>query len=229
MKKLLTIIAFIPGFVYAQSSEFGLHVGFSSNSSPDGNMVYKGNVATYNYNASAAAYYNFYKVVQLGVEVRSVELSSKSDDTVYLSPWKLPIGKDDKKIVYAKAAVSTCALFNLRYAWKGNNIYLGGAGGYGFARNNSHKMQSGENYKAPDGGRGFCYGFQAGATIGINNNWAFNLEGQYRAYNFDYVDAEAPAIRPVEVLNYKITNYGFTVGLRYRIVSARSQEDGKKQ
>lgn len=229
MKKLLTLIAFIPGFVFAQSSEFGLHAGISSNSNPNGNMTYKGNTATYNYNVSASALYNFYSVVQIGVEVRALELSRKSDDSVYLSPWKLPIGKDDKKIVYSKAAVSTCALFNLRYAWANNNIYLGGAGGYAFARNNSKKLNSGENYKAPDGGRGFCYGFQAGITAGINKNWSINLEGMYRGYSFDYVDAEAPVIRPVEVLDYKISNYGFTFGLRYRIVSARSEEDGKKQ
>lgn len=221
MNKLFFTIAMVIASLAssAQILELGFHGGISTNGNPTDNMVYKGDIYTLNYAGAVNLMVNFNEYFQLGLEARVMELSRKSD-SVYLSPYKLPIGGDGKKFVYAKFMTSGMLLANGKYPLsKQAKIYGGLAIGYGFGRHNSDKIYANENYRTPDGGYGIAYGAQLGYTHDVGERVALNIEAAYRYFKLDYGGPSAPVIRPEEPLVYSIAAYNFTVGLKFRLGS----------
>lgn len=221
MNKLLLTIALV-AVCYtsnAQAIELGFNGGVSTNGNPTDNMVYRGDIYTYNYAGMVDLMINFNQYFQLGLEARVSELSRKSD-SVYLSPYKLPIGGDDKKFVYAKFMTSAMLKANGQYHF-GNKgkVYGGVAIGYGVGRHNSDKVYPGESYRTPDGGKGIAYGAQLGYDMNLSERIVFSIEAAMRSYSLDYGGPYAPVIRPFEPLKYSITAYNLTVGVGFKLGS----------
>lgn len=221
MNKLLLTISLVAVCYasHAQAIELGLNGGVSTNGNPTDNMVYKGDVYTYNYVGMVDLMVNFNDYFQLGIEARVSELSRKSD-SVYLSPYKLPIGGDDKKFVYAKFMTSAMLKANGQYPFgdKGK-IYGGVAIGYGVGSHNSSKIYPSENYRTPNGGKGVAYGAQLGYDMNISDRVTFSIEAAMRSYTLDYGGPYAPVIRPFEPLKYSIIAYNLTAGIGFKLGS----------
>lgn len=220
-KLLLTTVLVTVCYVssYAQALELGFNGGVSINSNPTDNMVYKGETYTYNYVGMIDLMVNFNEYFQLGIEARVSELSRKSD-SVYLSPYKLPIGGDDKKFVYAKFMTSAMLKANGQYPFGDRGkLYAGVAIGYGAGRHNSDKLYPSESYRTPDGGKGIAYGAQLGYDMSLSDRVIFSIEAAMRSYALDYGGPYAPVIRPVEPLKYSITAYNLTIGIGFKLGS----------
>ncbi len=223
MKKglLLALSLYCSATVFAQTSEFGIGGGFSTNSSPTDNMEYKGDQMLMNYSGTLKVLFTGRTGWQYGFDGHILELASKSskkyggfyNDELYIPS----VGGDGKKLVYAKYATSFCAVLNrLMPVGPDASFYIGAAVGYGFARNNSKRYLPNESYKAPDGGEGMVYGLQLGYRKNISEGVVFNIEGAMRAFNLGY-DAEAPQRPYHEVLRYSVVSFPVTVGLRFLI------------
>lgn len=218
---LCLLLSFLTYTATAQRGAFELAIGggLSTNSNPGENMVYKGNRITWtNYSALLNGQYNFHRSMSVGIEVRSLELSRKSDGVYPVSYLKQSIGGDDRKFVYAKYMLSAAAIFNGRYNTYRGYFYGGGAAGYAASRHDSKSLNAQtESYRAPNGGDGFVLGVQGGYTHGITSVIGLNIEAALRNYTL-YYDALAPETRPYEDLHYNITAYTVTIGLKIRIV-----------
>ncbi len=219
MKKLLLFFVLIGIRSQAQEFEGGIGGGFSVNTQPTDNMVYKGDQSLMNYSANLRLLYTTKNNWQLGVEGQMHELSSKSSKKYggfYNGTLKIDsVGGDDKKLVYAKYLVNVCGVVNKRFDFGGSYAYVGIAVGFAAARNNSHKYESNESYKAPDGGRGIAYGAQLGYAANITSQIGIYLEGSFRAYTLDYRNADAPQVPGGPKLKYNIMAFPCTFGLRY--------------
>lgn len=189
--------------------------GVSVNSNPGSNMYYKGDKITFNYSALLSGMFNFHRSMSAGIELRALQLT-RSHDGVYTTYMGNIIGAG-KKFVYAKAALSACAVFNGKYNTYKGYVYGGGAAGYGFSNHDSRSLKSNESYRTPAGGSGLVLGVQAGYTAGLSSVLGLNIEGALRNYTLAY-DAGAPEIRPYTNLKYNITAYTLTVGLKVRIM-----------
>lgn len=213
-------VSLLANNAYAQRGavEIGAGAGLSINGNPGSNMVYKGNRMTIlNYSGVFNTSFNVHRSISAGIEVRSLELSRKSD-VVYPTYLKTTIGGDDRKFVYSKGAISACAIVNGKYNTTMGYFYGGAAVGYGISRHNSQRINTNkESYRAPDGGSGRVLGIQAGYTHGINSLIGLNVEWALRNYTLKY-DAGAPEVRPYENLRYNITANTLTVGIRFRIM-----------
>ena len=231
MFRIVFVAALMSGLfttgVYAQKGaiEVGLGGGVSINSNPGSNMMYKGNRMTLNYSSGLNVIYNFHRSVALGFDVRMMELSRISDQA-YPTHLKTTVGGDDKRFVYSKSLISACALVNGRYTTPRGYVYGGGALGYGLSRHDSKNLNAKtETYRAPDGGQGIVWGLQAGYTHGVNSVLGLYAEAALRNYTLSY-DAIAPEVRPYVLLNYNITAYTLTVGVKARIMPKyRAQND----
>lgn len=216
---VISIIA-LPAMSYAQRGAIEIAVGggLSMNSNPGSNMAYKGNRTVWtNYSGMVNTIYNFHRSMAVGIEVRGMELSRKSD-AVYPTYLRTTIGGDDRKFVYSKALLSAGAIFNGRYSTYTGYFYGGGAVGYAASRHDSKNLQADkESYRAPNGGNGLMLGVQAGYTHGLTSVIGFNVEGALRNYSLSY-DATAPEVRPYTNLKYNITAYTVTVGFKFRIM-----------
>lgn len=186
-------------------------------------MVYKGDKLTYNYAASFKVLINLGEVWQIGADIASSELSRKST-IVYHGIYGNSIGNDNKKLVYAKFATSVTAVINAKANVYNGYLYGGLAAGYSIMRNNSKRLFANESYKAADGGMGPVLGGHLGYTHGLSPTLGFNLQADVRHYRLTY-DAEAPLVEPAENIKYNISSLSLTIGLRYRIVSWRVQND----
>lgn len=213
-----TILLTVNAFAQRGAVEIGLGAGLSFNSNPGANMTYKGNrITLLNYSGVFNTTFNFHRSIAGGIEVRSLELSRKSD-AVYPTYLKTTIGGDNRKFVYSKGAIAVCAILNGKYNTRMGYWYGGGAFGYGISRHNSQRINTNtESYRAPDGGSGRVLGVQIGYTHGINSLIGLNVEGALRNYTLKY-DAIAPEVRPYENLKYNITAYTVTVGIKFRIM-----------
>lgn len=213
--------------LYAQRGaiEIGIGAGVSSNSDASGNMAYKGNVPTLNYSTLFNVLYNVHPNVSVGIEGRMSELSRKSD-SVYNTYLNATIGGDGRKFVYSKNMMSVCAIGNGKYPIKRGYLYGGLAFGYGFSIHSSANMKTGnESYRAPDGGSGLVYGLQAGYTYGLNQIIGLNVEAALRRYTLSY-SSTAPEVLPPANLEYNISAYTLTVGLKFRIIpKGKTQND----
>ncbi|HEY9177862.1 MAG TPA: hypothetical protein VIN07_09240 [Flavipsychrobacter sp.] len=189
--------------------------GISVNSNPGSNMSYKGDQLTLNYSALLSGMFNIHRSMSAGIELRALQLS-RSHDGVYTTYLGTTIG-GGKRFVYSKAALSACAIFNGKYNTYRGYIYGGGAAGYAVSNHDSRKLNTNESYRAPAGGSGLVLGVQAGYTHGLNAVLGLNIEGALRNYSLGY-DAGAPEVRPYTNLQYNITAYTLTVGLKIRIM-----------
>lgn len=211
--------------LYAQRGaiEIGLGAGGAVNGNPRDNMYYKGDKMAINYAALFNTTYNFHRNVAVGFEVRAAELARKAPNA-YTTYMHTVIGGDNKRFVYSKSALSACLVANGKYVTPMGYIYGGGAMGYGISRHDSKVLSGNEGYRAPDGGRGIVYGFQAGYTHGLNAVLGVNAEAAVRIYNMNY-DAGAPEIRPYTNLNYNIASYSICIALKARILPKYSAQN----
>jgi hypothetical protein len=225
MKKLIAaIILSFPLSLYAQNVEIMLGGGASLNSSPTTNMAYSGEKICFtNYAAQLGFLYNFAEDWQAGLQGTVLQLSRISDK-VYAGPDGTPIGGSGKHYVYSNEDATVYAIIN-RKMNIGNGYFYGGlAAGYGIARNNSKSLPDNVAYEAPDGGKGYAAGAQIGYVIGINSRLGIYAEGAFRYMDLKY-DAEAPNVHPHTDLHYQIMAFPLTVGLRYRFINSRTQND----
>jgi hypothetical protein len=222
MKKALILALFLYcGNSFAQSTELGIGVGFSTNTSPAGNMEYKGDQMLLNYATTLKFLYTSKTNWQFGLDGHLLEISSKSSkkyDGFYNDGLYIPsVGGDDKKLVYSKYATSVCAVVNKKFLFANStSMYAGVAVGYAMARNNSKKYLPNESYKGPDGGEGMVYGLQLGYLKAISQNVLFNIDIAMRYYNLDF-DAEAPQRPYNETLSYSVVSFPVTIGIRYML------------
>ena len=220
-KALLLALLLYCNNLYAQTTEFGLGVGFSTNTSPSSNMEYSGDQMLLNYATTLKFLYTSKTNWQFGLDGHLVEISSKSSKKYggfHNNGLYIPsVGGDDKKLVYAKYAMSMCAVANKKFITQNNTaMYVGLAMGYSSARNNSKKYMPNESYKAPDGGEGMVYGLQVGYLKSISESVFFNIDVAMRYYNFLYA-AQAPQRPYYELLNYSVVSFPVTVGIRYML------------
>ena len=196
--------------------------GVSINSNPGSNMYYKGDGLSFNYSALFSGVYNVHRSMSAGLEFRVAELSRKHDG-IYNTYTGAVIG-GGKKFVYAKAAMSVCAIFNGKLNTYRGYVYGGAAGGYGFSNHNSAKLGNNEAYRTPAGGSGPVLGVQIGYTHGLTSILGLNVEGALRNYTLNY-DAGAPEVIPYTDLRYNITAYTVTLGLKVRIMPKYKPEN----
>lgn len=223
MKKvfLLTILSGALMTANAQSLEIGVGGGFSTNTAPSDNMVYKSDQSLINYALNLKVIHTTYSNWQIGFDAHVLELSGKTTKRFegMPNPYLGYVGGDNKKLVYAKYAVSGCLVGNKAFMFNNNRsyIYLGVAAGYASARNESHNYKPNEGYKAADGGRGPVIGGQVGYVASLSERVGLNLDVAVRNYHFSY-DAGAPQVfNPPTDIKYSITAFPITVGIRYFI------------
>ncbi len=220
MKKVLSVILLVSSALVSQAQgwEFGIHGGISSNGNPSDNMPYKGNTSTLNYDGHLTLVYHLSKYFQVGLEGRIVELSRISD-SVYTSPYNIPIGDDGKKMVYAKHMLSGAVIANGQISLGSGYVYGGAALGYGVSLHRTRKLNESENYRTPNGGRGIMYGGQLGYVLPLSKYVGLNIEGAVRYYTLYYKDNEVPNLKPETNLDFNVMSYSGTLGLRFRLPS----------
>jgi hypothetical protein len=198
----------------AQSFELGIGGGFSTNTSPSGNMKYQTDQSVINYAGTIKLLYTSASNFQIGLDGSLVELSGKSSKKYkhYVLPDS--IGGDGKKLVYAKYAPAICLVGNKLLVINKSSIYIGLAFGYGFARNQTDITKANESYKGADGGHGIVLGGQIGYVGRISDKLGLNIEVAVRSYNLKF-DAPAPYVTPKEDLHYGIVSIPITFGIRY--------------
>lgn len=162
---------------------------------------------------------------QYGLDVQMMELSGTSSVSYegMNNPYIDSVGGNTKKIVYAKNAVSINLVGNRALPFSGNKnyFYIGGAFGYGVARNNPREYATNEAYNAPDWGHGLSYGGQVGLVLRLSDQISLNMEAAMRFFNFEYDHnfeyyASLPQLEPpTENLNYSIMAVPVTFGIRY--------------
>lgn len=229
MKRALLIFALGIGGITAaraQSLELGLGGGVNINMPPSGgNMIYIIDQSTPNYAASLKFIRTSVGNWQYGLDIQMMELSGTSSTSYegMNDPYVDSVGGNTKKIVYAKNAVAINLVGNraLPFSSNKNYFYIGGAIGYGVARNNPREYASNEAYNAPDWGHGLNYGGQVGLVLRMSDNISLNLEAALRFFNFEYDHnfeyyASLPqADPPTENLNYSMMTVPITLGIRY--------------
>ncbi|MCB0698246.1 MAG: hypothetical protein H6551_06320 [Chitinophagales bacterium] len=229
MQRLLAtvVLGLMTTTMYAQrgATEIGIGAGVNMNGNPGANMAYTGNKGTVNYSVLLNGLYNVHPNVMVGIEIRMLELSRKSD-SVYNTYLKTQIGGDGRKFVYAKRLIEACVVGNAKAALYRGYVYGGVAVGYAIINHDSRTLSAvKESYRGPDGGKGMAYGVQVGGTYGVNSFMGINAELALRRFNLNY-DAGAPEVRPYTNLHYGITSYSFTVGVKFRILPAyQAQND----
>ncbi|MCB0700222.1 MAG: outer membrane beta-barrel protein [Chitinophagaceae bacterium] len=222
MKRLVVLsLMFVAFQANAQKVQLGLGAGASFNGQPTDNLVYKGDQSLLNYAVRTNFVYTTKTNIRFGIVGHMHELSSKSDSTYKGFPNRHlridSVGGDGKKLVYSKNTVAACLTLGYNFnLGTSTSIYIDGAIGWGFARNNSLYYQENEGYKAADGGDGMCYGGQLGIDQGLGKHVSFFIDAAFRYYTFDY-DAGAPTIRPAEKLHYSIWAMPITIGLNFTL------------
>jgi hypothetical protein len=222
MKSILSFLCLFPLAVHAQKLELGLGVGFSMNSKPSDNMPFKGDIITVNYAASVDVLYNIGANWQTGLEASISELSRKST-LVYYTYFGVPVGNNDKKIVYAKSATSLSVVFNRKFHTKTGYAYAGVAAGYVGAKQDSKTLGSNESYRAPDGGKGPVFGLQVGYVHALSSRIGFFAQGAFRYYSLSY-DAAEPTGTTSNKLKYNIKGYPVVLGIRIRFLNDDMRE-----
>lgn len=221
---LFAILALGSTIAYGQRGaiELTAGAGLSINSAPTDNMPYKGNRVAPNYSALFNATYNIHRSMSAGLEVRSLQLSNKSDFVYTSSPISsLAIGGDDKRFVFAKNAMSVCGVFNGKLNGYRGYYYAGGALGYGFTVHDASAVKrEKESFRTPSNGSGLVWGLQAGYTYGLTALLGINIEGALRNYTFNHSNATIfqPEVTFPNNLQYNITAYTLTAGIKVRIV-----------
>lgn len=222
MKRLVVLSILLLAYnAQAQKVSLAVGVGGAVNGTPTDNMVYKGDQSLLNYATIAKLSYTTVTNWQYGIVGHMHELSSKSSKKYEGFPNRHlridSVGGDGKKLVYAKYTVAACAFFNRNFQLNPKTaIYLGVAGGWGFARNNSLYYEENESYNGADGGNGLCLGGQLGINSAITDGVSFFFDVSARYYHFKYdKEVEAPAVRPYERLDYSILAVPITIGLNF--------------
>lgn len=240
MKRLVVLSMLLLAYnANAQKLSLALGVGGAVNGAPEGNLIYKGDQSLLNYAGIGKLTRTTISNWQYGIVGHIHEMSSKSSKKYPGFPNRHlqidSIGGDGKKLVYAKQTVSACLFFNRNFQLnKKTAIYLGVAGGYGWARNNSLYYAENEAYNGADGGRGICYGGQLGINAHLNEKVAlfFDVSARYYSFVFDQ-EVEAPTIRPFERLEYSILAVPVTIGLSFDLYkvaeSTRNTYNTKKR
>ncbi len=222
MKRLVVLSLLLMAFqADAQRLVLGLGAGGAVNGQPSGNLVYKGDQTLLNYAGRLNFTYTNKSNFQFGFVGHMHEMSTKSDSTYPGFPNRHlridSVGGDGKKLVYSKYTVAACAVLNYNVKLGSQtSFYIGGAIGWGFARNNSLYYAENETYNNADGGDGICYGGQLGFDQKLGNKVSFFFDASFRYYNFEF-DAGAPTIRPPERLEYSIWAMPITVGLNFTL------------
>lgn len=222
MKRLLVLSLLLLAYnAQAQRVSLAAGVGGAFNGAPTDNMVYKSEQSLLNYAAQGKLTYTSKTNWQFGLNVHLHELSGKTTKRYGGFPNRHlridSIGGDGKKLVYAKYTVAAMAEINKAFKLNPKTfIYIGVAGGWGFARNNSLYYAENEDYNGPDGGDGLCLGGQVGFKAYMSEYVSFFFEVAPRYYNFLYdKEVEAPLVRPYERLEYSILAVPITVGLSF--------------
>jgi len=224
MKRLfIPLFILLPALTHAQNVELKLGGGASVNSDPTSNMAYKGEKISFNYAAELAFLYNFAEDWQVGLQGTVLQLSRISDK-IYNGPNGTSIGGSNKQYIYASPDATIYLVGNRKMNIGNGYCYAGLAAGYGIARNDSKTLSDNVAYKAPDGGNGFAVGAQLGYVLGLSSRFGAYIEGAFRYMDLKY-DAEAPEVHPHTNLHYQIMAYPVTVGIRYRFINTRVQND----
>jgi hypothetical protein len=223
MKRVLLAALMLGGFsVQAQRVELGVGGGFSTNTAPQGNILYKSDQSLMNYGATMKLMYTAASHWQFGVDAHLFELSGKSSQvyTGYKTPAPT-VGGDNKKIVYAKYASTWCFDINRAFFFTEGKgyFYVGAAIGYANGRNNPIDYTSNESYNAPDGGHGLAFGGQLGIVKDLSEKVAFNFDVAVRHMDLEY-RADAPWVVPAEDLKYSLVTFPVTIGIRYYLFRA---------
>lgn len=216
MKKVfLAAILLMSVNAFAQDLEIGIGGGLSTNTGPDGNMPYKQEQSLTNYAGTMKIMYTTFNYWQFGLDGHVMGIAGKTSKR-YPGVFVDSVGGENQKLVYAKFAVSVCAVANKAFPFnKGKSYgYVGVALGAGSARNDHLEYTNDETYNGPDGGRGLCLGGQAGVVVSLAEKIGFNLDIAVRKFNFKY-DAPAPLATPIEDLHYSVLTVPITVGIRY--------------
>lgn len=198
----------------AQSLELGIGGGFSTNTSPSGNMLYQTDQSVINYAGTIKLLYTTASNIQFGLDASMVELSGKSSKKYKHFYYPDTIGGDGRKLVFSKYAPSICLVGNKILPINKSSIYIGLAAGYGFARNQTDVTKANESYKGADGGHGLVLGGQIGYLGYLTEVLSLNVEVAVRSYSLKF-DAPAPYVYPKEDLHYGIVAIPITVGLRF--------------
>ncbi len=213
--------------IIAQNYEIGIGGGLSINSKPSSNETYKGDIITPNYATNFTFLANLNHNFQIGVDFHVLELSRKSS-VDFPQLYSLKPGGKGMEFIYGKVTTSYCATINKKINTKTGYFYVGGELGLGIERDalkdaysihpvttiTSHPTGN-VYYIEPDGGFGIVGGPHAGYTRNITERIALNAE--FAALFYDvYNNAEAPLIKPVTTLHYRIESSSLTIGVRYK-------------
>jgi hypothetical protein len=223
MKRVLLAALLLGCFsAQAQRVELGIGGGFSTNTAPQGNILYKSDQSLLNYAGTLKLVYTSATHWQIGGDAHIFELSGKSSKvyTGYKTPQPT-VGGDNKKIIYAKYASTYCFTFNRAFFFTEGKgyFYAGVAVGYSSGRNNPVDYTANESYNAPDGGQGIALGGQLGIVKDISETVAFNLDVAVRYMDLEYA-ADAPYVLPAEDLHYNLVAVPVTIGIRYYLFRA---------
>lgn len=189
--------------------------GVSMNSAPSGTLIYVGSKSPVNYSTQLNALYNVHRNISIGLDVRLLELSRITDTS--LTPTEPATAR---KIMYSKAVFTPCAVTNGKINIMRGYIYGGVALGYALNTHTDFSInRSKETYRTPGGGNGPVIGAQLGFTYGINRFMGIYAEAALRN-----ITLESKADAPKKIytqLNYNITAYNLTVGVKFRIMPPR--------
>ncbi len=211
-------------FAQRGSIEIATGGGVSMNNAPTANMPFTGTRSPVNYVAQLNMLYNIHRNISAGIELRTMELSRKSDSGYYILHSGI-VGGDDRKIVYSDMMMSVCGVINGKINVMRGYFYGGVSVGYAFNIHDAAKIKlTNESYRAPNDGSGLTWGPHLGFTYGVNHFMALYVEGAMRKYYLSYNSFE-PGLFPTEKLKYNITAYNFTVGLKFRIMPPRKVQN----
>lgn len=197
--------------------EVGAGAGISVNSAPTENMAIRGAKTPVNYSILFNAFYNVHQNIAVGAELRLLELSRSGSDVVILIAPPAPV--NNRKAVYSDMMMTLCAVGNAKLNVKRGYWYGGLAGGYATNLHDSAKIKlTTEYYRAPNDGSGFVWGGQLGFVYGVTRIMGLNLEVAMRKY---YLSYDSYALGTNDALEYNITAYTVTAGVKFRILPPR--------
>lgn len=213
MKKLFLALAVShSSLCFSQKLELGLGIGASINTTPSGNLVFKGDKSTIKPAANLQALYNISERFQTGIELSVTGLSGKGKFT-YIDSSGQELGTDVRRFIYAKTYASALAVFNVKFGDPYRYAYAGVALGYGVGRHDSKELKPNEAFRTPDGGKGLAAGVQAGVVQSLGRHISVfgSLALRYHQMNYD---TPIGTCAITEKLSYTVMSVPVLVGIR---------------
>jgi hypothetical protein len=223
MKKLfLFLLISLPFSVMAQKAEVGINAGFSSNTSPSGNIYYVADKPMQNLALSATFVGNIPNThFQVGADIYAIGLANKASKALAEPYFGRIIGGNNETFTYAKLAISVCPVFNYKYNLSDNGyvyagLALGIVGSLADPQKPSNSDGSEVTFRGINGGFGFTGGGQAGITYAITSRIALNAEIALRYYYLSFTTSDS---YPGGSSNIHLGTlaYPITFGIRYRM------------